>query len=99
METKLLDYYIQNFILTLKPRRHNIFGAPFKIGDKVKVLNNPNHDVTFNEEFSELEGVVVHFEYDGGCCQTYPYDPMIGVRLSNNILAEFWKEELLLLEK
>ena len=84
MDTKMLDKYITINILKPKPRKYDIEGAPFKIGDKVRVLDNPNNDETFNYDFSGKHGVVEHFEYDCGCSQTLPEDPMIGIRFSDN---------------
>lgn len=80
-------------------RRYNIPGAPYSIGDAVKVLDNPNDDETFDYYFSGKEGFVDYFEYDCGCGQVFPEDPMIGVRFSNEATSEFWKEELILFQK
>ena len=99
MNTKILDSYITKNILKPKPRKYDIEGAPFKIGYIVKVLDNPNRDETFNYDFSGKQGVIEHFEYDCGCGQTFPEDPMIGVRFTDNKIGEFWRDELLLLEK
>ena len=41
-----------------------------------------------------LSGTVEYLEYDCGCGQSYPGDPMIGVRLEDGTLEEFWAEEL-----
>jgi hypothetical protein len=99
MNSKTLDRYITNNILRPQPKKFDVIGAPFKIGDIVLILNNPNKDETFNYDFSGKRGIVVFFEYDCGCGQTFPDDPMIGVRISDKIIAEFWKDELLLFEK
>ncbi|MFP4096479.1 MAG: hypothetical protein ACLFUB_18500 [Cyclobacteriaceae bacterium] len=77
-------------------RSTNINGAPFKIGDHVIVLNNPN-DVTFDHSFEGKDGVVQYFEYNCNCGQSFPSDPMIGVQFRNEVIEEFWKEELQLL--
>ena len=97
METRKLDQLITKF-LNPNYRYENIKGAPFKIGDKVAVLNNPNNDDTFKTDLIGKIGHVFYFEYDCGCGQTYPSDPMIGVKFSNQI-GEFWKEEIQLLSK
>lgn len=97
MKTKLLDIYISQHILKAIPRKCNIPGAPFIIGDKVMVLNNPNNDETFNNDFSNKQGIVEHFEYDCGCGQSFPDDPMIGVRFDDKRIEDFWKDELQLL--
>lgn len=94
MNTKVLDRFITKNILKPKPRLTDIEGAPFKLGDTVHILDNPNNDDTFNRNYSCKQGLVEHFEYECGCGQTYPGDPMIGVRFENGQIAEFWKEEL-----
>lgn len=94
MNTKLLDLYITQRILKPLYRYYDIDGAPFKISDKVIILNNPSSDDTFDKEFIGKEGTIIFFEYDCGCGQTYPNDPMIGVKFSNNEVAEFWREEI-----
>ena len=78
-------------------RKLDIKGAPFNIGDIVLVLNNPNEDETFNKHLSGKLGLIEYFEYDCGCGQTFPEDPMIGVRFLNGKSEEFWKEEIELL--
>ena len=74
-----------------KPKHFDVPGAPFRIGEQVLVAAGA--DDTFDNAFSGLVGVVAYLEYDCGCGQTYPYDPMIGVRFEANI-EEFWAEEL-----
>jgi hypothetical protein len=76
------------------PLYYNVEGAPFEIGDKVLVLNNPNNDETFNPIFGLRKGIIVYFEYSCGCGQNFPDDPMIGVEFGNDLIEEFWKEEL-----
>jgi hypothetical protein len=83
-----------SIILKTKKYNYNIDGAPYKIGQKVKVLNNPNIDDTFDIKFINKTGEIVFFEYDCGCGQTFPKDPMIGVKFSDGSIDEFWKEEL-----
>lgn len=84
MNIEMLDKYIANTILKSNKRRFDIEKAPFKIGDCVKVLDNPNNDDTFNPIFVGMAGVVEFFEYDCGCGQSFPEDPMIGVRFVDN---------------
>lgn len=74
----------------------NLKNLPFEIGDRVMVMDNPNSDETFNIEFALKSGIIVYFDYECGCGQSFPEDPMIGVKFEKNILEEFWKEELLL---
>jgi len=70
---------------------HDVDGAPFKIGESVKVVSFS--DDTADEEFLGCRGAVLYFEYSCGCGQTFPNDPMIGVQFGER-KAEFWKEEL-----
>jgi hypothetical protein len=69
----------------------DVVGAPFRIGQSVNVIAIT--DETGDEQFLGKEGRVIYFEYDCGCGQTFPEDPMIGVLLGNRT-EEFWKEEL-----
>jgi hypothetical protein len=69
----------------------NVLGCPFHIGQRVCVIAAA--DETAAIEFLGRVGTVAYFEYECGCGQTYPKDPMIGVLFGNKI-EEFWKEEL-----
>jgi hypothetical protein len=51
-------------------------------------------DETADKCFLRKCGIVMYFNYDCGCGQTYPQDPMIGVRFQSGKTAEFWQEEL-----
>jgi hypothetical protein len=97
VNTKQLDYYISQFILPRYERHHDIDGAPFEIGQSVQVLNNPSNDETFDQKFVGLVGTVAFFEYDSGCGQAFPFDPMIGVQFDHGVVGQFWKEELTLI--
>lgn len=70
---------------------HDVNGAPFKIGEAVKVICFS--DDTADEELLGHQGTILYLEYSCGCGQTYPTDPMIGVQFAERT-AEFWKEEL-----
>lgn len=70
---------------------HDVDGAPFKIGEGVKVVSLS--DDTGAVEFLGQLGQVLYFEYSCGCGQSFPNDPMIGIQFSEQT-AEFWKEEL-----
>ena|ERR1039457_731227 len=75
---------------------HDVEGAPFKIGDKVKFVCAA--DETADRRFLNREGTVHYFEYKCGCGQTFPADPMIGVKFIRCV-KEFWKEELRLIKR
>jgi len=94
MDTNLLDHTIVATILSPVYRGYDIVGAPMRIGDRVRILDNPGEDETFDKEFASKIGEVTFFEYDCGCGQTFPVDPMIGVKVPNGKVSEFWKEEL-----
>ncbi len=94
MTIEQLDYYISNFILDKNPIEHNVEGAPFKIGQRVRILNNPSNDETFDKRFANKVGEIKYFEYESGCGQTFPSDPMISVQLNNGKRDGFWHEEL-----
>tara|TARA_R110002072_G_scaffold113322_1_gene242728 strand:+ start:589 stop:822 length:234 start_codon:yes stop_codon:yes gene_type:complete len=67
------------------------------IGDEILVLQNPNNDETFRVELSGQQGMVKYFDFECGCGQTYPNDPMIGVQFNSGVVEEYWKEEIMLL--
>ena len=63
-----------------------------KIGQKVKVTALT--DETADKNYLGKSGIVKYFDYDCGCGQSYPNDPMIGVRFEGGQVEEFWKEEI-----
>ena len=75
-----------------KPIYIDVDGAPFKIGDRVRVTDS--RDETFDRSYKGRIGTVEYFEYECGCGQSYPNDPMIGVRFQKDQVEEFWAEEL-----
>jgi hypothetical protein len=70
----------------------NVPGAPFKIGQRVRVLRLV--DDTGESSFLGKSGTVEYLEYSCGCGQLFPEDPMVGVRFPDGILEEFWRDEL-----
>ena len=70
----------------------DVVGAPFKIGERVRVTRG--QDETFDALYKRHVGIVEYFEYSCGCGQSYPHDPMVGVRFHDESVAEFWAEEL-----
>ena len=73
------------------PIQEDIEGAPFNIWDKVWVVAGA--DNTVNRYYLGKQGIVIYFEYNCGCGQSFPDDPMIGVQFSRKS-EEFWKKEL-----
>jgi len=83
--------------MTARIRPYNIYGAPFSIGDRVRVTHLI--DNTGEPSLIGKTGVIEHYEYDCGCGQVFPSSPMIGVRFPSDKdewLEEFWREELVL---
>lgn len=67
-------------------------GAPFNIGRRVRVARLT--DESGDESLLGQTGVIEHYEYSCGCGQSFPADPMIGVRFRSGKIEEFWREEL-----
>jgi len=70
----------------------SVEGAPFSIGESVVVSSLS--DDSADPSFLFKRGIVDHLDYTCGCGQTYPQDPMIGVRFPSGEVEEFWREEL-----
>jgi hypothetical protein len=75
-----------------RPIYLDIDGAPFRVGERVRVTDSG--DETFERSYKGRIGIVEYFEYECGCGQSYPNDPMIGVRFHKDRIEEFWAEEL-----
>ena len=73
-------------------QRHNVTGAPFKIGNIVRI--DSATDTTADKKYIGRIGKIVYFDYTCGCGQLYPTDPMIGILFSNGKTKEFWSEEI-----
>lgn len=97
MRTDYLDYYISRFILNRLELHHDVMGTPFEIGQKVLILDNPSDDETFDKQYAGRCGEIIFFEFSGGCGQSFPNDPMIGVKIDEQHMEEFWREELMLI--
>jgi hypothetical protein len=78
----------------------HIPGSPVQPGERVTIVTTIDADVADLSHHIGRSGVVVHLNYDCGCSQQYPGDPMIGVRLDLDAartpgeVEEFWAEEL-----
>jgi len=72
--------------------KRNIKGAPYKIGNLVKVIFAT--DETFDNSFMGQVGKIIHYCYSCGCGQSFPDDPMIGIEFNEGVIEEFWKEEI-----
>lgn len=80
-------------ILGANPIYEDVKDAPFFIGCKVEICWGES-DGTFDEEINGMCGVIEYYEYECGCGQTYPNNPMIGVSIPKYDTLEFWPEEL-----
>jgi hypothetical protein len=88
-------------ILGANPIHENVEGSPFQPGDLIRVVgccDEVGKSVGIDKLVGRF-GVVKHLEYECGSGQTYPADPMIGVRFRDGPSIEFWKEELLLVRR
>ena len=77
-----------------RPHREHVVGAPFQAGQAVRVVAAIDTEVHDVSEFVGACGTVAYLEYNCGCSQTYPEDPMIGVKFPDGRGEEFWSEEL-----
>jgi hypothetical protein len=87
---------VNSILAHAEPIFANVLGAPFRIGDVVRVIQIV--DSTGNKKLRDQTGTVQYLEYSCGCGQTYPGDPMIGVLIGSRA-HEFWKEELSLISR
>jgi hypothetical protein len=73
-----------------------IEGAPYQVGDRVRVIGSAEKKGSGVDVFHFIDrvGLVDHLDYDCGCGQSYPDDPMIGVTFADGDMWEFWNEEL-----
>jgi hypothetical protein len=84
-------------ILRARPVRELVEESLFQPGQHVVVTCSTEPDDGGHTDVLEYvgrTGVVEYLEYSCGCGQTYPGDPMIGVRFSDGTMQELWKEEL-----
>lgn len=77
-------------IATRRPFNFPVPGAPVQPGAWVHVIQTDPEDIAYLDK----TGKVVYLEYDCGCGQTFPTDPMIGVEFTDLPPFEFWQEEL-----
>jgi hypothetical protein len=75
-----------------KPIYKIIECSPYQPKDIVVVLRFS--DDTGDQEFIGKVGVVEYLEYSCGCGQSYPNDPMIGIKFPDGSLIECWPEEI-----
>lgn len=66
-------------------------------GKKFDLCQDDIHD-KLHEELIGSTGKLVHYDYDCGCGQIFPHEPMIGVMIDSGMFKgkriEFWREEL-----
>lgn len=83
-------------LLHCHPIRERVEGAPYQVGDGVLVVAICD-EVGLSSGLGPYvgrRGKVEHLEYDCGCGQHFPDDPMVGARMDDGELVEFWREEL-----
>lgn len=86
-------------LLRARKRYGRVDGSPFQPLDRVRVTQDcDGTHVDTNERGESLlvgeVGSVRYLEYDCGCGQVFPSEPMIGVRFATGVTREFWPEEL-----
>jgi len=74
------------------PLYRDVKSAPFSIGERVRIVGS--EDDTFDPVHCGRVGIVKYLEYECGCGQSYPLDPMIGIEFDDRTIEEFWREEL-----
>ncbi len=82
--------------MTARPIFERVEGSPHQPGDLVTVVAAVDREVHDVSSLVGRRGRVVYLEYDCGCGQPYPGDPMVGVALGEDgvVTEEFWSEEL-----
>jgi hypothetical protein len=89
----------------IAPRFEIIEGTPFELGQRIEIadLTDPHTlgqltagDEGFEDVWDVLghKGVLEYYEYNCGCGQIFPDQPMMGVKLDNGMRCEFWAEEM-----
>lgn len=66
----------------------------FVVGDTVSIAGAIDRDIHDVSVHIGKVGTVKYLEYNCGCGQTFPNDPMIGVYFDDDSVEEFWREEL-----
>jgi len=75
------------------PVRHYVPGAPFQVGDRVRILQAC--DECGYPDLAGRYAVVAYLEYECGCGQAFPDLPMLGVEGPGIPLnVELWPCEL-----
>lgn len=82
--------------MNANPIRHHVNGSTYQPGMPVRIVDAIDRDVHDVSEFIGLRGVVEYLEYECGCGQHYPEDPMVGILFHDGRRQEFWREEVAL---
>lgn len=77
-----------------RPITTRVDGAPYQPGDSVTIVDAIDQDIHDVSAFVGRMGRVEYLEYECGCGQSYPDNPMIGVRFESGDIEEFWREEI-----
>lgn len=80
--------------LNANPIRDHVDGAPYQPGMPVRVVDAIDRDVHDVSAFIGSRGVVEYLEYECGCGQRFPDDPMVGILFRDGRRQEFWSEEI-----
>lgn len=69
--------------------------APYRPGDMVRVVQAVERDVSDVSAHIGRHGYVIALDYDSGCGQLGPHDPMVTIQFANRKRLSFWREELI----
>ena len=83
-----------NDAVGFRPVRWFVAGSPFQPGDRVTVTRATDRDVYDVTRYVGCSGVVDYLEYECGCGQHFPEEPMVGVKFEDGTVEAFWPGEL-----
>lgn len=75
--------------------RGHVAGAPYQTGERVRVVCATSWHVHDAAHFYGRSGVVEYLDYDCGCSQTFPTDPVIVVSFSHGARGTFRAGDLI----
>jgi hypothetical protein len=81
-------------MMNAAPIFRSVQGSPRNPGEIIRVVQAIDEEIHDVSSYIGRFGLVKYLEYSCGCGQSYPDDPMIGVRFADGKIEEFWKEEL-----
>jgi hypothetical protein len=80
--------------LSAKPIYHHVDGAPVQPRQIVRVIAAIDSEIADVAGHIGRLGLVEYLEYECGCGQSFPANPMVGLRFTSGAREEFWPEEI-----